>query len=111
MRSEDVTGHSQTGCGYANGWDGSIPVKSEGYGVNVQFYCECDYTQILCDLAPSYSGELIWLKWQILLFEEQLMSNRFNDWVIYNEEQIQNTHLPQLRSAYNNKWNSLMQGC
>lgn len=97
-------------CAWADGWDGTGAVKVEGYGVNIQFYCDCDYEQIICDLSNSFSGELIWLKWQILIFQEQLMSNRFNEWVIYNHEELKDTIIPNLITQYNNKWNSLMQG-
>lgn len=97
-------------CAWVDGWDGTRAVKSEGYGINVEFYCQCDYEQVICDLSKSFSGELIWLKWQIAIFDEQFKSNRFNNWVVYNHEEIQKTILPDLERQYNNKWNALMNG-
>lgn len=97
-------------CAWAEGWDGVKKVKSEGYGVNVTFYCKCDYDQILCDLSNSFSGEIVWLKWQIAILEEQYQTDRFNNWVIYNREDIQKHILPDLENKYVNKWNSLMAG-
>lgn len=95
-------------CAYANGWDGSKEVKSEGYGVNVIFYCECDYTQIICDSAPSF-GEIIWLKWQINILREQQLSNRLNDLVIYSQEELPD-YISRLNAEYVSKWNGLMAG-
>lgn len=97
-------------CGWADGWNGTGYVKSEGYGINVQFYCECDYTQIMCDMSKSFMGELIWLKWQINVYEEHLKSNRFEHWVIYNHEEIRQFGLPDLYGKYNAKWQDLMNG-
>lgn len=97
-------------CGWVDGWDGTRAIKAEGYGINVEFYCQCDYEQVLCDLAKSFMGELIWLKWQINIFDEQYKSNRFTDWVVYGHEEIQKVILPDLERQYNNKWNALMNG-
>jgi len=97
-------------CGWVQGWDGTNAVKSEGYGININFYCHCNYEQILCDLAKSFTGELIWLKWQIAIMEEHYRSNKFNNWVIYNRDEIQQSILPDLNNQYAEKWNGLMQG-
>lgn len=96
-------------CGWADGWDGTKAVKSEGYGINVVFYCNCNYEQILCDLAKSYSGELIWLKWQIEIFNEQKKTNRFNNWVVYDTATLKE-EIQELEAKYTAKWNSLMEG-
>lgn len=96
-------------CAWADGWDGVKAVKGEGYGLNVVFLCNCNYEQILCDLAKSYSGELIWLKWQINIFEEQQKTQRFNNFIVYNSETIVDT-LKTLDAKYAAKWNSLMDG-
>lgn len=101
---------SSNPCGYVDGWNGTGKVKNNGYGINVKFTCECDYTKILCDLSKSFSGELIWLKWQVLIFEEQLKSNRLTPWVIYGRDEIKDNVLPQLKADYANKWNALMDG-
>lgn len=97
-------------CGYARGWDGAKEVKSEGYGINLRFQCICDYDQIICDLAKSFTGELIWLKWQINIFDEHYKTNRFNNWVTYNRSDIAKMILPDLENKYNEKWNSMMEG-
>jgi hypothetical protein len=96
-------------CAWADGWDGSKAVKSEGYGINVVFYCNCNYEQILCDLAKTYSGELIWLKWQIEIFNEQRKTNRFNNWVVYGQDALKE-EITELEAKYTAKWNSLMDG-
>ncbi len=94
-------------CAWVDGWDGTGAVKSEGYGINLQFYCECDYDQIICDIR--YMGELLWLRWQILIFDEQLKTNRFNNWVTYNRDELP-TIITDLTNQYNTKWNELMSG-
>lgn len=104
------SGNVPNPCGWVDGWTGTQAVKSEGFGLNIVFYCECDYEQILCDLAKTYIGELIWLKWQMGIFREHLNSNRFNNWVVYNQEKITQTILPDLNERYTTKWNALMQG-
>lgn len=97
-------------CGYANGWDGQYKQKNEGYGINVQFYCHCDYSQIITDMASSFTGQLIWLKWQILIAEEQYSTDRFNFMCIYRRDDIQKNILPDLQNQYNSKWNEMMAG-
>lgn len=94
-------------CAWVDGWDGTGAVKSEGYGINLQFYCECDYDQVICDIR--YMGELLWIKWQILIFDEQLKTNRFNNWVTYNRDELP-TIINGLTNQYNTKWNELMNG-
>lgn len=97
-------------CGYVDGWNGTGKTAKDGFGVNITFDCTCDYTQILCDLDKSFSGELIWLKWQILIFEETLKTDRQTPWVVYGYEELKEYIIPQLKSDYNNKWNQLMDG-
>lgn len=96
-------------CGWAEGWDGAAAARGEGYGINVRFKCECDYERILCDLSKSFSGELIWWKWQANVFREQLKSNRFNGWVVYNHEELPKW-IDDAEANYNRVWNNLMQG-
>lgn len=97
-------------CGWVDGWNGAAAIKEDGFGVNIVFYCKCNYDQILCDLATSFIGELIWLKWQIAIFEEQLLTNRFNNLVIYKAEQLRAETLPNLESKYAEKWTAMMNG-
>lgn len=96
-------------CGWAEGWDGANRTREEGYGMNVQFYCQCDYEQILCDLSKPYAGELIWWKWQANIFREQAKSNRFTNWVIYNAEES-DKWIADAESNYNRVWNNMMSG-
>lgn len=97
-------------CGWADGWTGTGAIKGEGYGINVQFYCHCDYDQLICDMAKSFSGELLWLKWTYLVYEEQWKTNRFNSWVTYNRDEIKRDILPGLEGQYVKKWNAMMDG-
>lgn len=97
-------------CAWAEGWDGTRKVKAEGYGVNVKFKCKCEYDQILCDLSSTFSGELIWLKWTLGVLEEQYRSNRFDNLVIYNREDLEKNIIPDVRNQYNTLWNRLMDG-
>lgn len=98
------------GCAWADGWDGIGYVKREGFGIVVDFYCTCDYEQILCDLSKGFTGELLWLKWQINIFEEQLKTDRFTNVVIYNRDELRDKIIPQLQNDYATKWNDLMNG-
>lgn len=97
-------------CGHVIGWDGTKEVKGEGFGLNVKFQCVCDYEQILCDLAKSHIGEIIWLKARMNIVEECINSNRFDNWVIHNKEEYKTYTLPKLDFQYREKWQTLMGG-
>lgn len=97
-------------CAWADGWDGTANVKREGYGINVKFYCKCDYDELLCQIDKKLIGELIWLKWQELVFDEQYKTNRFNAWVVYNREDLVKAIIPDISGQYNSKWTALMRG-
>lgn len=97
-------------CGWIDGWDGTGAVKSEGYGINVEFYCECDYEKVMCDLSNSFMGELVWLQWQIKIWEDHYLTNRFNNWTTYNRDDIKDNVIPNLYNKYNAKWNDMMSG-
>lgn len=94
-------------CAWTEGWDGTAVVKSEGYGINLQFVCECDYDQVICDIKAM--GEIIWLKWQINILKEQYETNRFNNWVIYGSDKLP-AIIEQREAEYINKWNEMMDG-
>lgn len=96
-------------CGFVKGWDGQRQVKNEGYGININFSCECDYESLLCSLSKTYIGELIWLKWQELIFDEQYKTNRFDNWVIYNRDELPQ-YIEKLEAQYANQWNNLNAG-
>jgi hypothetical protein len=91
-------------CGYTKGWydDKEISGK-EGFGIALDFSCECDYEQLLCDMPKTYIGEIIWLKARVLLMEEHLRSNRMNNWVIYGREETQQ-YLTDVENQYHEKW-------
>ena len=99
-------GDAPNSCAWADGFDGAGNVKDQGYGVSVNFSCFCDYGSVLCDNALT--PELLWLKWQINIFEEQILSNRFNAWVVYNVEQIAEDIVPALYSRYRQRWADMM---
>lgn len=94
-------------CAWVDGWDGTGAVKDEGYGINLNFYCKCDYTQIICD--TPYMGEIIWLKWQINILDEQLRSDRFNNWTLYNRDELPGI-IQGINGQYVAKWNEMMAG-
>lgn len=91
-------------CAYTRGWydDKEISGK-EGFGINVEFNCSCDYEQLLCDMARTYIGEIVWLKSRVLLLEEHLRTNRLNNWVVYGREEAQQ-YLTDIENQYRDKW-------
>lgn len=91
-------------CGYTKGWYGDKEISGkEGFGVNLEFSCECDYDQMLCDLSKLYVGELVWLKTRVLLLEEHLRTNRLNNWVIYGRDETKD-YLTDIENQYREKW-------
>ncbi len=102
-------GTANNPCAWSNGWDGTQEVRHEGYGINVQFFCTCDYDSLMCDLSKPYLGELIWLKWQEYVFDEQRKTNRFNAWVTYNRDDLV-TYIHEIQGQYSAKFNSMLSG-
>jgi len=95
-------------CGYTKGWYGDKEITSkEGFGINLEFSCACDYGQLLCDLAQTYIGEIVWLKSRVLLLEEHLRTNRLNNWVIYGREETK-SHLADIENQYREKWQTFI---
>lgn len=91
-------------CGYTKGWyDDKEIASKEGFGINLQFSCECDYEQLLADMAKTYIGEIVWLKSRVLLMEEHLRTNRLNNWVIYGREETKE-YLTDVENQYREKW-------
>jgi len=97
-------------CAWADGFNGVNDVRDEGYGINVQFECSCDYESLMCDFSKAFIGELIWLKWQEYFFEEQYKTNRFNGWTTYNRDNIWDDVIPDLRNRYAQKYNAMVSG-
>lgn len=102
-------GSTPNDCAWADGWNGTAAARGEGYGINVAFQCFCDYDQVIADLSRSFSGQLIWLKWQELIFDEQYKSNRFDNWVVYNREDLP-TYIRDAQQQYNSLFNSMSVG-
>ena len=92
-------------CGYTKGWydDKEISGK-EGFGICLDFACECDYEQLLADLSKTYIGEIVWLKARVLVLEEHMRTNRLNNWVIYGREETER-FLTDIENQYRDKWN------
>ncbi|MDV7696300.1 hypothetical protein N6B72_05140 [Chryseobacterium soli] len=91
-------------CGHVKGWNGSAEIKTEGFGINAVFSCECDYSQILCQQSKNFVGLLIWLKARIYALEERINSSRINPFIIYGQEDAKNKRI-ELIEEYNSKWN------
>lgn len=102
-------GTPKNNCAKVDGYDGENFVRKEGYGLNVQFSCDCDYDKLICDLTHTFTGELIWYKMQELFYEESLKSNRFSGWTIYDTEQIPR-YIADLQNKYRDKFNSMVSG-
>lgn len=93
-------------CGYTKGYNGTNEVNNkEGFGVGVEFSCECDYDGLLCDLSKSYVGKLIWLKARIGLLNERIFTNRNNNWIAYGKEEAQLLK-DELGGEYTDAWNA-----
>lgn len=96
-------------CGYTKGWIGNTEIsEKEGYGIVLDFSCKCDYDDLLCGMANNFLGELVWLKSRVLLVEERLHSNRWNNWIIYNRE-VTADFATELENDYRSKWNTFAQ--
>jgi len=107
---KDGCSGSKNPCGSAQGYDGDGAVRSNGYGLNIQFVCECDYEALMCNFSRAFMGELIWLKWQEMVYEEMYKSNRWNSWTTYNREDIQKYYLPELQGKYTSKFSAMIEG-
>lgn len=100
-------GSLPSGYGSLSGWNGSGYSSREGYGLNVVLEKTCDYDALMCNMAPSYLGEIIWLKARILLLEARLQSSRLNNWVLYDREDV-GEFKAELEAYYDQRWNALV---
>lgn len=92
-------------CGHTKSYyDGRSLNGREGYGLNVEFSCECDYDTLLCNLAKTSIGNIIYMKARIMLLEERLNSDRLNNLIVYGAQEVKEYHLPKLESEYNTAW-------
>lgn len=95
-------------CAYTKGWYDEKEISSkEGFGINLEFSCACDYEQLLCDLSQTYIGEIVWLKSRVLLLEEHLRTNRLNNWVVYGREETKE-FLTDVENQYREKWQTFI---
>lgn len=102
------SGKAPNDCGYTQSYTGGKSVNGrEGYGVGVSFSCECDYDRILCSLAKTSVGKIIWMKARLMILEERIKSNRLNNFVIYNVEQAKE-YFNQLQAEYDDSWKSFI---
>lgn len=96
-------------CGYVKGWhDGREIASKEGFGINIEFSCECDYDQFICGLSKTYIGEIVWLKSRVLLMEEHLRGNRLNNWMVYGRDEMKD-YMVDVENQYRAKWNGFVE--
>lgn len=95
-------------CGFIKGFNGSNETSTEAFGLNIKFGCVCEYESILCGLAKSYTGKLVWLKARLHVMQEHLSSTRFNNIVIYGRERIEELK-KEVQADYDKVWNELSQ--
>lgn len=103
------SGTTPNPCGYVKSFNGSEVAGKESFGIGVDFSCFCDYEKLLCSLAKSYTGKLIYYKTRAALLEERLWSDRFNPVVVYKGDKAAEKR-KELISEYNHSWNTLVQG-
>lgn len=107
---EGCNGREPNDCAYATGFDGFGDTRNkQGFGINVNFTCMCDYEQLLCDLSKTYVGKIIYLKARAMVLEAQIKTNRLNNWVIYNREETIKQQ-SALEAEYTDTWNALVAG-
>lgn len=95
-------------CGYTKGYYNGVEISNkEGYGIVLEFSCQCDYDELLCRFAKGFIGEIVYLKSRVKLMEEHLRSNRFNNWVVYGREELQQ-YMTDVENQYREKWNAFV---
>lgn len=86
-------GGSSSKCAKVKGFTESASITlntSEGYGIEADVICQCDYTNILCDLSmDAILGQAAYELAGAMYYEESLRTTRFNWMTIYNKEQIE----------------------
>jgi hypothetical protein len=99
-------GRTPNPCGYVTGWDGVKDVKTEGFGMVAEFSCTCDYSSLICKLAKSYVGKLLFIKMRMNVIEHTVFSNRLTNWIIYGKEE-RAALLKDLQAEYSGIFNTL----
>lgn len=99
-------GRRPNNCGFVKGYfDGREVSRKEGYGISIDFSCVCDYDEMLCGLAKTTLGTLVWLKARILLMEERLETDRLNNFIVWGREDAKDK-LKELKAEYIMEWNT-----
>lgn len=102
-------GRMPNACGYVKGWydDHTINTR-EGYGINIDFSCACDYDELLCGLSKGTLGNIVWMRARYELMESLIKTNRLNNWTIYNRDEAKE-FTKELYNQYVIDWNTFAQ--
>lgn len=75
-------------CGYVKSYfDGRDLTGKEGYGINIDFSCSCDYDELLCGLSKTTLGNIVWMRARYELMESLIKTDRLNNWTVYNRDE------------------------
>lgn len=100
------SGKAPNDCAYTQSYNNGVSQSGrEGYGIGLVYSCDCDYDLMMCNLAKTSLGKIIWMKARIGLLQEHLGSNRLNNWIVYNRDEVKEYWLPKLEAEYNESWN------
>jgi len=93
-------------CGYVKSFYNDKQIEGkEGYGINIDFSCVCDYDEMLCGLAKGVLGNIVWLKSRWELMQSLIHTDRLNNWTVYNREEAKK-FAEDLNTEYINAWNT-----
>lgn len=99
------SGKAPNDCAFTQSYNNGVSQSGrEGYGLGLVYSCTCDYDMLMCNLAKTSLGKLIWMKARIGLMQEHLASNRLNNWIVYNREEVKDYWLPKLEAEYDESW-------
>lgn len=91
--------------GYYNG----IETKQEGFGIWTDVVGKCEYDYLLCYLATDgLLGEIVMYKAGVFIMDEQIKSDRFNYYTVYDKEQAAQTG-QEWENHYRERFNTLVQ--
>lgn len=101
-------GHSPNECGYTKSWNNGAEISiKEGFGLGIEFHCECDFQHIVCSLSKTYIGNLLYLKSRIKLLESRIYSDRLNNFIVYGADEAKAQKI-ELTNEYNSEWNTMV---
>lgn len=101
-------GRMPNDCGYVKGYNNGNITREEGFGINANFSCECDYESLLCRFSRSYIGNVIFLKTRINILKERMYNDRLNSFIIYGKDEAEKQAI-ELENEYREVWNSFVQ--